>query len=265
LKLYISADIEGVTGILSWKDVTSNGLHYSKYAKQMTKEVLAACEGAKHAGVKEILVNDAHDEGRNLDISILHEDIKVIQGFSGHPYCMMQEIDETFDAVAFIGYHSYGTSPENPLSHTLHPKVRYIKINDKFVSEFTINSYTASMLNIPVVFISGDEGVCKEAEIINNNISTVSVSKYVGKSNISLHPDKSLELIEKNMELALKKDINKCIINMPEYFKVEICYNRHINAYKASFYPGVKLVSPTSILYTSNKYFDVLTMFNFLT
>ena len=105
MKVYISADMEGITGVTNWEEVDHNKSAYSQFQKQMSLEVAAACEGAIRAGAKEIFVKDAHYSGRNILPSYLPKRVKIIRGWSGHPYSMFQEIDSSFDAIMLVGYH----------------------------------------------------------------------------------------------------------------------------------------------------------------
>jgi len=266
MKIYISADIEGVTGITHWDETEKNKSDYQKFAKQMTDEVKAACEGAIKAGAKEIWIKDAHDTGRNIIAAELPQIIKLVRGWSEHPLLMVQELDKSFDALMMIGYHSSGSSSDNPLSHTLNPfELNYIKLNGKFASEFLIYSYAAATLNVPVIFVSGDEGICEEAKVLNKNIKTVVVNKGVGNSVISIHPQLAVEKIKEGVELALKGNIDQCKIILPEYFKVELSFKKHSKAFKTSFYPGMKQISPTNVLFESDDYFEILRMLLFTT
>jgi len=97
----------------------------------MTREVKAACDAAIDTGAKEIWIKDAHDTGRNIIASKLPKDIKLIRSWSEHPLLMVQELDESFNALIMTGYHSYGSSDDNPLSHTLNPfDLNYIKLGN---------------------------------------------------------------------------------------------------------------------------------------
>ncbi len=266
MKIYISADIEGVTGIVHWNETEKNMPNFREFAQQMTKEVVAACEGAENAGAEDIWIKDAHDSARNLDMNMLPKNSKLIRDWSRHPFCMMQELDESFDAAIMIGYHSAGSLSGNPLSHTLNSsKVSYIKINDEIASEFLINTYTASLVGVPVILVSGDEELCEAVYKTNNYIKTVAVKKGVGNSVISIHPELALEQIKNSVEEALKGDYKSCLVKLPESFKVELGYSNHKYAYAASFYPGARLVNPTTVAYEADNYFDVLRMFMFLT
>ncbi len=264
MKIYISADMEGLTGVTHWDETGKSKPDYQKFAKQMTDEVKAACEGAIKAGAKEIWIKDAHDTGRNIIADDLPQNIKLIRDWSEHPYLMIQELDKSFDALLMIGYHSFGSSSSNPLSHTLNPStLNYIKLNGEYASEFLIFSYAAATMGVPVVFVSGDEGICKEAKKINKNIKTLAVKKGVGNSVISIHPKLAVEKIKKGVESILKEDIDKCKIKLPEHFKVKISYKKHIDAFKASFYPGMKQISSTSLVFETDSYFEVLRMLLF--
>ena len=265
MKIYISADIEGVTGIAHWDETEKSKSDYQKFAQQMTDEVKAACEGAISAGVKEIWIKDAHDTGRNILADELPQMIKLVRGWSEHPFLMVQELDKTFDALLMIGYHSFGSSGSNPLSHTLSSStLNYIKLNGEYASEFLIHSYVAATMGVPVVFVSGDEGICREANKANINIKTVAVNKGVGNSVISIHPKLTVEKIKESVESILKGDIDKCKIKLPEHFKVKLSFRNHTKAFKASFYPGMEQISSTNVVFESDDYFEVLRMLLFV-
>jgi D-amino peptidase len=177
---------------------------------------------------------------------------------------MMQEIDESFDAVLMIGYHSYGSSGDNPLSHTLEDNLSYIKINGEYASEFLINTYIAELVKVPVVFVSGDLGLCEHVKKINSNITTVGLNKGVGDSIISIHPNLAFEKIKQGVEDSLKGKIKNCRIKLPSKFEVEISFINHTKAFKGSFYPGIKQISSTNLLFSTDNYFEVLRMIMFV-
>lgn len=264
MKIYISADIEGIAGIVNWDEATRWKPDFPPYSDEMTKEVQAACEGANNAGTKEIWIKDAHGVGRNLSFSGLPINTKLIRSFSGHPFCMMQELDNTFDAALMLGYHSFAGSDGNPLSHTLETELSYMKINDEFASEFLINAYTAAYVGVPVVFVSGDMELCEHVNQINMDIKTVGLNKGIGNSVVSIHPQLAFSSIKEAVEASLKGELNKCIIPLPEWFKVELAFVNHSKAYKASFYPGMQKISATNVLFETDDYYEVLRMLSFV-
>jgi len=264
MKIYISADIEGVTGVTHIHDATKSEADYREFQEQMTAEVLAACTGALKAGATEIYIKDAHDTGRSIIARKLPEQVKLIREWSKHPFSMMQELDESFDAVIMIGYHSGAASQTSPLSHTLTDNFSSIKINTKPASEFLINAYTAGLVGVPVVFVSGDKGICKEAQSFQERIWTVSVQEGIGTSTVSIHPQVAIKKIEEGVEAALLKDTSPLKIKLPPVFKVKIEFRHHVSAYKASFYPGVTRLANKTIQFETKDYFEVLRTLMFI-
>jgi len=265
MKIYISADIEGVCGSAHWDEADNNKTDYAEFKKQMTAEVAAACKGAMAAGVKEIVVQDAHGTGRNIIAKELPDGVKLIRGWSGHPNAMVQELDDTFDAVIFIGYHSSAGSGGNPMAHTMRSSyVDYLKINDHYVSEFLLHGILAATIGVPVAFLAGDEGLCDEVKSINKNITTVAVKKGVGDSTVNLHPKETIEKIWQGVESALKSDLSKCHLPKYDEYSVELRFKKQQLAFDASFYPGCKLIEPQTITFKTTDYFEVMRMMHFI-
>jgi D-amino peptidase len=264
MKIYISADMEGITGTTHWDEVDKKSSDFEEFQKQMTAEVAAACEGALKAGAKEIWVKDAHADARNIIPSKLPQEVRLIRGWSDHPFSMVQDLDETFHAVLMIGYHSPAGSGDNPLAHTMTGDVTQIKINEVYASEFLLHTYAAALKNVPVVFVSGDEGLCEEAKSLIPSISTVAVKHGKGDSTINIHPQLAVEKIREGVQRALEGDVCKCNVRMPEHFSIEIKYKEHMKAYQSSFYPGTSLKDPHTIHFESDDYFEILRLILFV-
>ncbi len=264
MKVYISADIEGVTGVTSWGETEYGKPGYKSAREQMTAEVAAACEGALAAGVDEIWVKDAHDQANNLIPGRLPKPVRLIRGWSGHPLSMMQELDGSFDATMMIGYHARARAGASPLEHTFTGRASEIRVNDRPISEFTFAAYAASYYDVPVALISGDEGVCAEAAKLCPQISAVRVKRGVGASTISIHPDEACERIRQAAETALAEGLSRCRIGLPNSFTVNVVFRRHADAYAGSFYPGAALTDPSTVRFEADDYFEILRMLSFL-
>lgn len=258
MKIFISADIEGVAGISFLEETRSSEEDYKKFSMQMTKEVLKAIEGATKAGATEIVVKDGHGKGANIDYSKMPENVKLIRGKSGHPYNMMYGLDESFDGVIFLGYHSRAGSDRSPLAHTNTGNAFFIKLNEKFASEFLINSYIARSLGVPVLFISGDEGICQEASELIPDIKTVVSKRCIGGSVENI----AASLVEKEIEEATEKAVLEIksakMHDLPEKFVEEITFKSHINAYKMSFYPKAEKVDSHTIRIEADNIMDIV-------
>jgi len=265
MKVFLSIDIEGVNGICHWEETDASSPRYKEFQEELQREVNAACRGAISAGATEIVIKDAHDSARNLNILDLPEMVKLHRGWEGGPCSMMAGLDSTFDAVVFVGYHSPSRSNGNPLSHTMNTNIHHLKINNVIASEFTINSYYASLLNVPVAFLSGDANLTKLVKEINPNIETVASKEGRFNAVISKHPHLTWREIEEGVFNALtKKDLSQNIVSLPKKFDVEVQYKRHTDAYRNSFFPGCKLLGSDRVTYQASNYNDVLTALKFI-
>ncbi len=262
MKVFISADIEGVTGITSPDEANPDHRDVGYFQEQMTREVKAACDGALAAGAKEIWIKDAHWTGRNIDARKLPECVRVIRGWSGHPFSMMQELDDSFAAVFYVGYHARANSGGNPLAHTMSGRVvMELRINDQPASEFLLNTYTAAMCKVPVAFLSGDEALCAEVRDFNESIKTVATFRGVGQSTVSVHPEVGVRRIREVSEAALKSVPR--LRPLPPDFTVEIDYKLPREAYGKQFFPGCELAKDGTVRFRHKDWFECLRMIHF--
>ncbi|MBQ7275738.1 MAG: M55 family metallopeptidase [Bacilli bacterium] len=262
-KVFISADIEGVNNIVSWDETELKDSEYTYFRKQMTEEVKRACIACHEAGVEEIFVKDAHDYARNIIFSELPSYVKLHRGWEGGPCSMMAGLDSSFDCVMFIGYHSPSKSDGNPLAHTMNTRINYVKINGEIASEFLINSLYASYLGVPIAFLSGDENMTKLAKQANPNIKTVATKVGSHGAVISEHPEVTNKRIEEQVKLALEGDLSQNIVLLPKKIEIEVDYKTHKEAYSASFFPGCKLKTSSSIEFKTNDYAKAIVMMKF--
>ena len=258
MKVYISADIEGVTGVTSWKETILGEEEHKKAAWQMTREVVSACEAALACGAEQIYVKDAHDSARNINGDELPDQVTLIRGWTCTPESMMAGIDESFDAVIFIGYHSGAGFDGNPLAHTMNGGNNFVKINERTAAEFDMNAYVAAHYGVPVVFISGDEQLCSHAKELVPEIETCGVKWGWGEATFNMNPDAACREIRAGAEKGLKK-LQACRIQMPEQFEVEINYKEFANALRASYYPKAVRLDGHTVKYTAADIQEMMT------
>jgi D-amino peptidase len=263
-RIYISADIEGVACISAPTEVDmSKQPEYAPFREQMTAEVAAACTGAFDAGADAVFIKDAHWTGRNIDPHRLAapagRTLRLIRGWSGHPFAMVQGIDSGFRAAAFVGYHSAAGRSGNPLAHTVSGRMfTRVELNDVVASEFLVYAYAASSVGVPVAFLSGDRALCEEAEALIDGIATVATLEGHGASVTSLLPGEATALIEQGVRRVLEGPLPKAPA-LPSEFRLKLCFTKATEAYAKSFFPGARLVSDTEVVLETRVYFDVLT------
>ena len=262
-KLFLSADIEGTCGIAHWDETLPDKRDYPRFQHQMTREVAAACRGFAAAGAQEIFVRDAHDTARNLKPEELPEDVSLFRGWGRDPWGMISGIDETFDGVAFTGYHSAASWEGNPLSHTMNLQNVCVRINGETASELMMNSLTASYYEVPVRLLTGDRMLCEWMNEACPGTLTVPVSYGVGNGSVSIHPDRAVKLIEEAAEKAAKLDPALCLFPMPQDFTIEVQYRRHFDARCNGFYPGARQEGSCTVVFESDDWMECLKFFHF--
>lgn len=257
MKVFISADIEGVTGVTAWNEATPGTYEYAAACKQMTKEVLAACEACNEMGVEKIYVKDSHDIARNIDITALPENVILIKGWTNHPTTMVAGLDESFDAMMYIGYHAAAGCNGNPLAHTMNTANNYVKINGKIASEFDMHTYIAAHYNVPIIFLSGDKELCEKSKELCPNLETVAVKEGIGGATFNLNPEYACKLIKEGVKKGLAKK-DSCRIPSPEKFELEINFREHTRALQASFYPGVEQLDEKTVKFIGSDIIEMM-------
>ncbi len=264
MRVFISADIEGITTTTVWEEANRTQASYAAAAQQMTNEVKAACEGAIEAGAELILVKDAHGSGLNIDIHQLPRCVELIRSGCGHPYSMAYGVDQGFDAAMFVGYHSAAGRSGNPLSHTFSKKPFAVRLNGAVCSEFTLFSLVANYEKVPTVLLTGDRMLCEDSAGMYPLLKTVAVKEGFGRMTRSIHPGLACERIRTAAREALSQDLSRGLIQMPETFTFEVTYKEHADAVSMSYYPGFTLVDDCTIRMETEDYVDVVRAVRFV-
>lgn len=266
MKIFISADIEGVTGITDWPEADPTHPDYAEFRERMTAEVVAACEGALAAGASEILVKDAHWTGRNLLAERLPRQARLLRSWSGHPYGMVQGLDASFAAALFVGWHSGAWCGGNPLAHTLSSsRLMGVRVNGQWVSEFQLYAWAAALEGVPVVFVSGDAALCETVQAVDARIATVAVSRGMGAATLAEHPAVMRERIRSEVERCLRAPQRAAPAALPPRLEVQVICKDARHAWRKAFYPGARLVDANTIGFDTEHSLELLRMLQFIT
>lgn len=206
MKIYISADMEGITGVVTGEQLSPTGFEYARFREFMTEEVNAAIAGALAAGATDIVVSDSHGNGQNLLIEKLPKDILLIRSWP-RPLMMMQGIDETFAGVIFIGYHTGTTNPEGVRAHTMSSaRLADVRLKGVSVSEAGLNAAIAGHFNVPVIMVSGDDAVVKDTQALLGDVEGAVVKWASGfHSAKTLMPEAARQLIREKVTRAIRR------------------------------------------------------------
>jgi D-amino peptidase len=204
MKIYISADMEGVAGVVSGEQLSPTGFEYQRFREFMTQEVNAAIEAAFEAGATEVTVSDSHGNAQNLLVEKLPKNTLLVRGFP-RPLVMMQGIDATFDGAIFIGYHSSTTNIAGVRAHTFSSaRLADVRLNDVSMSEGSFNAAIAGHFNVPVIMVSGDDAAVKEVTTIVGDIEGAVVKWSSGfHSATTITPEAAYALIREKVKKAV--------------------------------------------------------------
>jgi D-amino peptidase len=204
LRLYISADMEGVTGVVTADQLGPEGFEYGRFREVLTREVLAAIRGARAAGVGDVVIGDSHGNGENLLLELLPADVQVVRSWP-RPLGMMEGIDSTFDAVFFVGYHAGTTNPDGVRAHTFSSaRLADVRLNGRSVPEAGVNAAIAGHFGVPVVLVTGDDAAVQEIRAVVGDIEAAVVKWHVSfHAARTLMPEAAYALIEERARAAI--------------------------------------------------------------
>jgi D-amino peptidase len=246
-KVYISADMEGIGGVSTWSvQAGTKGREYEKFRRLMTLEVNAAVEGAFDAGASEVLVSDSHGDAQNLDVELLDRRVALVRAWP-RPLGMMQGIDESFDAAAFVGYHGREGEGDALLAHTFTGWMS-VKLNDESVPEAGFNAAIAGQFGVPVVFLSGDQTICADARRLLGPIETAAVKRATGYFSAAMtHPEECRRMIRDGMRRGIERREEIQPFRPSPPLRLDVVSRDVVRAELASYLPGSERVDGTTV------------------
>lgn len=259
LKVFISVDMEGITGVVNVDDASRGGKDYDYFRQTMTREANAAIEGALAAGATDIVVRDSHGTALNLLPEMLNRNSKLLRDWSQGPMYMMEGIDESYDAAVFVGYHARAGTTDGVLDHTSSGDVTDVSINGISMPETGYNALMAGYYGVPVVFVAGDRAVCDQATEILGDVETVAVKEGIGAAALNLHPEVAREQIRAGVERALRNldDYEPYKLSSP--YALKLTLKTEQNIYRAvALYPGARRSGDWEVTYESDDVMEVI-------
>ena len=211
MKILISADMEGITGITTWDQVTPGHAEYLRFRRVMTSDVNAAVRGAYDGGADDVVVADGHWNASNILVEELDPRARLNTG-SPSPLSMMQGIGKDVDGVIFVGYHARQGSRNAVLDHTWSDTcIANVWLNEVLAGEYSLNGALAGHYRVPVLMATGDQTACAQMIEELGALDTVVVKQGTGRYSAEcLPPDISQHMIEqcakRSVERLLKKD-----------------------------------------------------------
>ncbi len=192
MKVYISVDIEGATGVVSFSQCgRPNGEHFDYgFARRMlTEDVNAAIRGARAAGATQVVVKDSHATCKNLLVADLEPGAELISGTGPGKDGMMDGIDTSFGASMLVGYHAMAGALHGMMDHALVGGLHKFWINEELAGEIAVSAAVAGAYGVPTVLVTGDSATCAEAVDCISDVRTYSTKDGFGRfMGRLLHP-----------------------------------------------------------------------------
>jgi len=264
-KIYISADMEGVTGAVTGDQLGPTGFEYGRFRQFMTNEVLAAIEAARAAGASEIVVSDSHGNGENLLIEQLPSDVRVVRSWP-RPLMMMQGIDETFDGAIFIGYHASTTNPSGVRAHTMSSaNLAAVRLNGIAMPEGGINAAIAGHFGVPILLVSGDDAAVSEVSGLLGGIGEAVVKwNYGFHSAMTLTPDAGEAVIRDAVREAMGSLGGARPYALDTPITVEVTFKNYMPAEVLSYLRDVERADAHTVRYVARDMVDASRFLEFI-
>src|SRR5436190_3395748 len=239
-KIFISVDMEGITGVVQPAQLGPEGFEYQRAREWMTAEVNAAIQGVRDAGPAEIVVCDSHGNGQSLLIDKVPDDVRVVRGFP-RPLEMMQGVDESFAAALFIGYHASEWTADAVRGHTISSaRLLGVKLNGMEVSEGIYNAALAGQFGVPIAFISGDRlAVSQLQKVVPSAEGAIVKEPYGYHSALTVTPARGQALVGAGVRRAMAKLGSLRPYRVTAPIDLEVGFKLTIDAERAAFVPGL--------------------------
>ena len=248
MKIFISADIEGVAGVVSWDQTRRQGYEYDRACRWMTGEVAAACDAAFAGGATRIVVADSHGTAQNLLLDELPDEVETVRAWP-RPLGMMQGVEtDQYDHVFCLGYHT-GASEIGMLNHTCNGAGFYdVRIDGQSVDELDIYRGVAAHFGAPVTLTTGDDAYCASVARRYPNCHTVSVKTATGRmTGQSLSPASARKLISAAVTEVLAKPMPAKVTAPTAELRLEIDFKWHHAAETLCYLDGFARVGAHTV------------------
>ncbi len=260
MKIYISSDMEGSTGIVSPEQVKFGQQGYAFGSRMQLHDTLAAVRAALSWGADSVTVNDSHDRMINLDPSMFPSGVSLI---SGTPKILgMVEGVTDHDAAIFMGYHAMAGTEKAVLDHTYHSKVVYgLKVNGIRLGETGLNALFCGALGVPVAMVAGDTAVCLEASsLLGGTLVTCALKDGLGRNSaLTKTPDETSDLISEAVKKALDAASSgrSPVLRMEAPFRAELSFHTTAQADAAGMVPGSERISGRTMVFSTEDIFEI--------
>ena len=167
MKVFISVDMEGVSGLVRWADVVTSGLDFARGRRFMTNDANAAIAGAFEGGAAEVVVEENHGVEELCDLLLDEIDprCRVVRGAGRPTATTMSALDASMNVVLLVGHHARAGSRPGIMAHTVsYQEFKAVRVNGRDCGESEVFTMRAGEVGVPVGMISGDQVVIAQLQ-----------------------------------------------------------------------------------------------------
>ena len=261
MRVFVSVDMEGVSGLTDPEEMRAGGRGYERGCELMTADANAAVAGAFAGGASSVVVTDSHGSTKNLRADLIDPRCTLIRG-PYRPLRMGQGLQPSFDAAMFVGYHARAGVPHGVLNHTwMGREIHNLYLNGEVCGEIRLIAGLAGSMGVPVGLVTGDEAACQEARDLLGDVETVAVKNGIDRF--------SAELVPPSRAQALIDDAaRRCVLGLdrfrpyvvPAPYSLGIEWSSTAMAEACGLIPTVKRLDTRTVEFTSDDYGEIMSV-----
>lgn len=256
MKLLISADFEGVSGVVNRQQCHPGNPEFEWARRLWIRQINAIVDGALEAGAEEVVVNEAHSAMNYLIPDLLHPRASFITGYVKTDN-QMEGLDSSFTGAVFMGHARVGTANAVLNHNYVMRDVLEMRLNGEPIGELGLNAYWAAYHGVPLIMVAGDDYTAREARALVPGIEASVVKQ--GLSQFSAHHlpvEQANKLLRQTAALALRRAAAGEIVplDLPEHLALEIDFSVSEIAHVCAFIPGVERVNGRTVRYETTDY-----------
>ena len=268
MRVFIAADMEGITGVVHWPQPTTGGRELGddeNQRQQMTADVNAVIKGARSAGASEFVILDSHGSAPprpNLRLKDIDPEAKLLS-YRNYFGSTQDLLEDGYDAIFIVGMHAVDGVADGILSHNFTSTFKEIYFNGLRIGEIGFFALWAGIHGIPLAFFSGDDAACEEAKELIPDVVTTSTKKGITHGFALLYPEAEVRAdLERGAAEAISNAAQIKPLSMSNPVEVKIIMGggrETIKADACAMFPWVERLSGTSIGFNVDTVYEALT------
>ena len=262
MRIYISVDMEGISGVTRWEDVVTRGQDYQRARSWLTGDVNAAVAGAREAGATDIVVEENHgvEMLTNVLLDEIDPEVDVVRGIPRGGITTAAALDDGYDAMFLVGHHAKVGDYPGICAHTIsYGEYKDVRLGGRSVSEGEIFALIAAQHGVPTILITGDDVVCAEMARVVPGIEQAVVKEAMSRTGGRIIPPRRAQQLIRAAAFRAVERVKAGEIETPRVdppFEMEIELRKpigHAGREVLERYPDLKVAGDRTVVFSSDE------------